>query len=144
MLLECLANPSITSIVALSRRELDITNSKLDVYIMKDEDFLHYSDSSLTEKLKGAKAYIWSLGITLSKGTGNPRDRVISIDYTAAAAAAFQNAFLSGSSASRAPGDKFRFVYISGSGVERDQERPGKAPRKRNETSDVPFSMTLH
>jgi hypothetical protein len=91
---------------------------------MGDEDFLHYSDSSFTEKLKGAKACIRSLGITLSNGTGNPRDRVISIDYTAAAAAAFQNAFLSGSSASRAPGDKFRFVYISGSGVERDQERP--------------------
>lgn len=58
MLLECLATPSITSIVALSRRELDIANSKLDLHVMKDEDFLHYSDSSFTEKLKGAKACI--------------------------------------------------------------------------------------
>ena len=34
MLLDCLANPSITSIVALSCRELDITTSKLDVHII--------------------------------------------------------------------------------------------------------------
>jgi hypothetical protein len=57
---QCLKNPDITSLIALSRRDLPLpeaaANSKLTVVIVKD--FKAYSDSVL-EQLKGADACIW-------------------------------------------------------------------------------------
>lgn len=53
---ECIANPEVTSIIALSRRDLPITNPKIKVVIMKD--FLSYSEEVLKE-LSGADACIW-------------------------------------------------------------------------------------
>lgn len=58
---QCLQNPSITSIVALSRRELQppVTgNSKVKVVLMND--FLVYPKPVL-EELSGAEACIWSV-----------------------------------------------------------------------------------
>lgn len=52
---QCLKTPAITSIIALSRRDLP-ANPKLTVVIM--EDFKFYPDSVL-EQLKGADACIW-------------------------------------------------------------------------------------
>lgn len=59
VLKQCLESPSITSVVALSRRELPssaTSNPKLKVTIIND--FLSYPDSVL-EDIKGAKACIW-------------------------------------------------------------------------------------
>ena len=56
---QCLQNPSVTSIIALSRRELPASitsNSKLKVVIIKD--FLHYSEE-LQQDAKDAEACIW-------------------------------------------------------------------------------------
>lgn len=55
---ECLRNPAVTSIVALSRRDLPqaATNPKLNVVIVTD--FKVYSDAVL-EQLRGADACIW-------------------------------------------------------------------------------------
>ena len=55
---QCLKNPPITSIIALSRRDLprEVANPKLTVVIIKD--FKLYPESVL-EQLKGAKACIW-------------------------------------------------------------------------------------
>lgn len=55
---QCLETPSITSIIALSRRALPeaAANPKLTVVIM--EHFNSYPDSVL-EQLKGADACIW-------------------------------------------------------------------------------------
>lgn len=55
---QCLKNSAITSIIALSRRELpeQAVNPKLTVVIV--EHFKFYSDSVL-EHLKGADACIW-------------------------------------------------------------------------------------
>lgn len=55
---QCLRNPEITSIIALSRRDLpeEITNPKLSVIIVKD--FNSYPDSIL-DQLKNADACIW-------------------------------------------------------------------------------------
>lgn len=123
VLSQCLANPGITSIVALSRRKVDISNSKLYVYIMKDEDYLCYSDAALIERLKGARAFIWALGLRPSQASNDDHSRRVSVDYMVAAASAFQNAFVSGPHFSPASGDRFRFVYFSGGGVERDQQK---------------------
>lgn len=55
---QCLKNPSITSILALSRRELPspVNDPRLKVVILKD--FASYPDSVL-EELAGADACIW-------------------------------------------------------------------------------------
>lgn len=53
---QCLQNSSITSIVALSRRELPVNSAKLIVIIVKD--FLSYRDSVL-QHTKAAEACIW-------------------------------------------------------------------------------------
>lgn len=55
---QCLKTPAVTSIIALSRRNLPqaATNPKIHVVILKD--FLVYSDAIL-EQLKGADACIW-------------------------------------------------------------------------------------
>ncbi|KAL4913008.1 hypothetical protein BDW62DRAFT_193526 [Aspergillus aurantiobrunneus] len=86
---------------------------------MKDDDFLSYSDPSLTEELKGASACLWAIGLRPSNAANDQRTRRISLDYPAAAARAFQSAFTQTEPGTRS--GKFRFVYISGAGVERDQ-----------------------
>lgn len=55
---QCLKNPAVTSLIALSRRDLPeaATNPKLTVVIV--EDFKVYTESML-EHLKGSDACIW-------------------------------------------------------------------------------------
>ena len=55
LLSQCLQNPAVTSIVALSRRELP-AHDKLKVAIM--DDFLSYPDS-VRKEIKDASACIW-------------------------------------------------------------------------------------
>jgi uncharacterized protein YbjT (DUF2867 family) len=58
---QCLKNSSITSMIALSRRELPpsvVDNPKLKTAIV--EDYLSYPDS-LLQDIKGADACIWYL-----------------------------------------------------------------------------------
>ncbi|RAL03288.1 putative nucleoside-diphosphate-sugar epimerase [Aspergillus ibericus CBS 121593] len=115
ILTECLQNPSITSIIALSRRALPATvtsNPKLTVRI--HDDFLTYPDSLLRD-LEGAEGCIWALGTNRGDTSTSRR---INIEYTMAAIRAFDKYL-----APDTPGKKFRFVYISGGMAERDQNR---------------------
>ncbi|KAJ5785470.1 uncharacterized protein N7503_010682 [Penicillium pulvis] len=111
VLSQCLAHPAITSVVALSRRELP-PHDKLKIVVI--EDFLSYSES-VRENIKGADACIWTIGLIPSKvpkrddGTA----KRVSIEYTLTAARVFQEVC----------GKPFRFVYISGAGTERDQSK---------------------
>ncbi|KAL2827790.1 hypothetical protein BDW59DRAFT_54708 [Aspergillus cavernicola] len=143
ILSQCLAHPSITSIVALSRRDLGVKNDKLRVHLMADQDFLSYSNPALTEELKGAAACLWAIGLRPSKTGNTEYNRRISIEYTAAAASAFQRAFTSDTVSSDASGGRFRFVYISGAGVERDQNQSlwyaGNFRRLRGEAENILF-----
>lgn len=52
----CLAHPQVTSVVALTRRPLDVQSPKLNNIIHKD--YNRYNDSVI-EQLKGAEACIW-------------------------------------------------------------------------------------
>ncbi|KAL4868463.1 hypothetical protein BDV12DRAFT_185968 [Aspergillus spectabilis] len=138
LLSQCLAHKSITSIIALSRRDLGITNPRLRVHIMKDEDFLSYSDPALLEELKGASACLWAIGLRPSQAGRDERTRVISVDYIEKAAEGFQRAFQSSSDVN----GKFRFVYMSGAAVERDQNNKslwfmGPFRRLRGESENV-------
>jgi len=107
VLSQCLRNSAITSVVALSRRELnDVKNSKLEVVVV--EDFSKYPESIL-KKLSGADACIWCMGTT----AGN---RVLEVDYPLA----FGNAM---SNVVQAQQKKFRYLHLSGAATERDQEK---------------------
>ncbi|KAE8383467.1 hypothetical protein BDV26DRAFT_251791 [Aspergillus bertholletiae] len=124
ILSQCLAHPSITSIIALCRRDLPITHPKLHVHRMKDQDFLSYSDPQLCTSLRGADACIWTLGITPSRASDEQALRRVSLEYTSEAAKAFTNAFTTASKEDvSSTSAKFRFVYFSGALAERDQSR---------------------
>lgn len=117
VLSQCLTNPSISSIVVLSRRALPLplSNPKIHhVQRMQESDFLSYSTPELTAAIQGADACIWSLGTVPSRVGDSQTNRRVSVDFTAAAARIFQQ------QGSR----RFRFVYVSGGLVERDQARP--------------------
>jgi hypothetical protein len=58
VLSQALLHPSITSIVALSRKPIPNSDPKLKVVLV--DDFEHYSPSVLSE-LSGAEACIWYL-----------------------------------------------------------------------------------
>ncbi|KAH8669563.1 hypothetical protein BGZ60DRAFT_407788 [Tricladium varicosporioides] len=103
---QCRQNPSITSIIALTRRPLPeeiSADPKVEVIIMKD--FKTYTPEVL-EKLKGADACIWSMGHVAAVPE-------VEIDYPLA----FMNAF--------APTvqKRFRYMHCSGRLAEKDQEK---------------------
>ncbi|KAJ5736953.1 uncharacterized protein N7483_002078 [Penicillium malachiteum] len=112
VLQQCLQHPSITSIVALSRRDLP-QHDKLKVAIMND--FLSYPDA-VREEIKGADACIWTLGLIPSKIPKNDEagTRRVSIEYTLTAAKEFEEHCQK----------PFRFIYVSGAGAERGQDKP--------------------
>ncbi|KAF9888973.1 hypothetical protein FE257_008143 [Aspergillus nanangensis] len=129
VLSQCLAHPSITSIIALCRREPPITHPKLHVHRMQDQDFLSYSDPQLSASLRGADACIWTLGVTPSRASDEQAFRRVTLEYTSQAAKAFRDAFVASNTAEQAEssssvGEKFRFVYFSGGLAERDQSKP--------------------
>ncbi|PWY69087.1 NAD(P)-binding protein [Aspergillus heteromorphus CBS 117.55] len=116
ILAHCLQSPTISSIVALSRRPLPATVSahpKLTVRIL--DDFLTYPESLLND-LRGAEACIWALG--QNRAPDNETGRKINIEYTLSAIRAFDQ-----SRDATSPTGKFRFVYLSGGMSERDQSK---------------------
>ena len=114
ILSQCLANPMITSVIAVSRRQLLVSSPKLRTVI--HDDFSSYP-SSLMSELQDADACIYALGtVSPSKPEFNRR---VNMDYTISAAKAFAKSAALHTSGRQ--GKKFRFVYCSGTFTERDQ-----------------------
>ncbi|CAL8574940.1 hypothetical protein XPA_000886 [Xanthoria parietina] len=113
---QCLKNPSVTTIVALSRRDIACPDPKLKVVIL--DNFLEYPDSIVRE-FDGAEACIWCLG--KARVPDNDAARKICLEYTMAAAKKMSDV---GATASSGQRQKFRFVYLSGGAAERDQTKP--------------------
>lgn len=109
VLLQCLSNPAITSIVALSRRELKIKNPKLEVII--HEDFSSYPPT-LISQLADADACIYCLGSNIPIRPPE-LNRKINFGYAIATARMFANSWTK----------PFRFVYLSGALPEKDPEK---------------------
>ncbi|KAL4879850.1 hypothetical protein BJY04DRAFT_192543 [Aspergillus karnatakaensis] len=141
LLTQCLAHKSITSVIALSRRDLGVTNPKLRIHLMQESDFLTYDDPALVEELKGASACLWAIGLRPSQAGSDERTRVVSLDYTQRAAEGFQRVFEASLSSLEGRKRKFRFVYISGAGVERNQNQSlwymGDFRRLRGEAENI-------
>ncbi|GAA92533.1 nucleoside-diphosphate-sugar epimerase [Aspergillus luchuensis IFO 4308] len=113
ILTQCLRNPHITSIIALSQRPLPTNNPKLTVRLV--DGFLTYPESLLQE-LRGAEACIWAIGVNRTRDTETARR--INVEYTMAAMRTFGTHL---SFSVEGGGNKFRFVYLSGGMSERDQ-----------------------
>lgn len=114
-------NKSITSVVALTRREVPIPQdagseadtSKMKSVILKDWE-KPYPEEILSQ-LKDADACVWTLAVTPTKSKDNDFDEVTKVcyDYTI-------NGLETLFSVANKP---FRFVYTSGVTVERDQTK---------------------
>ncbi|KAH7101366.1 hypothetical protein BKA62DRAFT_184136 [Auriculariales sp. MPI-PUGE-AT-0066] len=104
VLAECIANPAVTSIVALTRRPLDITVSspKLTNIVVTREQFLE--PKLIQAQLQGADACVWAMGVPRN-GT-----REVEVEYPLA--------FARIASQLRADATKpFRLVFTSGAVV---------------------------
>lgn len=101
-----IALPEVTSIIALSRRELTVKDAKVHTVIVKD--FLNYDEATLSQ-MKGAVACIWCLG-TPQGG----RDVHMDIPMAAAKACA---------SNLDKEANTFRFVLTSGIAAVRETEK---------------------
>jgi nucleoside-diphosphate-sugar epimerase len=119
ILQECLSNPAITSVVALSRRELKIQNSKLEVII--HEDFSTYPPA-LISQLADADACIYCLGSNVPVSPPE-LNRKINFDYAVATANMFAKLFDNGSDSKSTRTKTLRFVYLSGALPEKDPEK---------------------
>jgi hypothetical protein len=109
VLSQCRRDPTITSIIALSRCPLPQSfqkDPKVEVIVM--EDFTVYP-SSVIERLEGADVCIWAMGTTEAR-------QDIEIDYPLA----FCNAI---APVVARQGKTFRYIHTSGRLAERDQER---------------------
>ncbi|KAK3711108.1 hypothetical protein LTR37_009895 [Vermiconidia calcicola] len=105
VLARCIAHPSITSIVALTRRPLpdSATTKAPKLHNIVHEDFLNYSDTVISQ-LRGAEACIWVLG---SPSSG----KTVHVDYTTSAVNMLLTSIVPSMPTAGKP---FRFVYTSG------------------------------
>jgi len=109
ILRHCLTNPSITSIVALTRRPLPITHPKLSTITI--DNWITW-DSGVLSRILSADAAIWAIGTT-------DANREINYDYPLA----FQESFLEARKASPHAAKRFRYIRVSGAFTEPDQDR---------------------
>lgn len=121
-----LSNPAITSVVVLSRRDIDNQHAKLQTIIKKD--YTQYSAGELAQ-LEGAEACIWYVQYPifparqappniLYRALGAPTSNIdIHVQYPLAA----QRAFATSLAPKTPSGKPFRFVLLSGAAIVRDQ-----------------------
>lgn len=125
VLRQCLANPSITSVVALSRRAPETTDPKLRVIL--HDDFTSFP-KELVAQLAGADACIYCLGSNVPVRPPE-LNRKINLEYALATAHMFADLYAAESESTTRPATQaqtqthFRFVYLSGALPEKDPER---------------------
>ncbi|KAL5372763.1 hypothetical protein DPSP01_013232 [Paraphaeosphaeria sporulosa] len=111
ILRHCLQEPSITSIVALSRRALpqDISSPKLSTILVSD--FANY-DAALLSKIVSADAAIWAMGTT-------DANHEVNVIYPHT----FFTTFLDARKNSEHRSKRFRYIRINGAFTVSDQDR---------------------
>ncbi|KAG9258828.1 uncharacterized protein F5Z01DRAFT_5044 [Emericellopsis atlantica] len=120
----CLADPRVTKILILTRRQPSkevASHDKVEVII--HEDFSTWP-SSVLEKLEGAEACLWAVGGRVDQfGNDAALARKVGVDYTLAAAKAMRNHLVAHLPTDLPLKQPFRFVLCSGMLAEWDQER---------------------
>lgn len=113
---ECIKNPLITSILVLTRRPISdelAINAKVTTIL--HDNFENHPDD-LLDRLKGAQGCIWAVGGKVEDFPNLEAARKVSVSFTLAAAKAFATSLAS----SGIRVEKFKFVFCSGRGAERD------------------------
>lgn len=114
---ECIKNPAIEHIYALTRKPLsEAVTSHEKVTVILHEDFGTYPPELLSQ-LQGADACLWAIGGRVAQFPDVETARKVGVDYTLAAAKAFVEAKLAGE------GKIFRMVFCSGWLAEWNQEK---------------------
>ncbi|KIX93327.1 uncharacterized protein Z520_10970 [Fonsecaea multimorphosa CBS 102226] len=90
-------------------------NKHTKIEVIEHKDFTSYPPE-LLEKLKGADACIWALGISQSDVSKEQYVKITK-DYALEAAKAFSSLREESASPSGSDGNKFKFIYISGEGA---------------------------
>ncbi|KAL8388901.1 hypothetical protein RB599_010187 [Gaeumannomyces hyphopodioides] len=115
---ECIKNPAIEHIIALTRKPLsEAVTSHEKVTVILHEDFSTYPPELLSQ-LQGADGCLWAIGGRVSQFPDVDTARKVGVDYTLAAAKAFVDAKLAGD------GKILRMVFCSGWLAEWNQEKP--------------------
>ncbi|KAN0104872.1 hypothetical protein V8E51_010617 [Hyaloscypha variabilis] len=123
LLTHCLQEPSLTSLIVISRRQLpSIASLDPRIKVIVLENFLTYPESVLNE-LTGAKACFWAIGGLKYKPVTTSQSEVVEvIQYPLAAA----KALIAASSSTSNPvntKEKTRFLFLSGALAERNQAK---------------------
>lgn len=130
VLLECLDDPGVTSVVTVGRRTIDLEHSRLTQLV--HEDFTDFAP--LADQLAGFDACMWCLGVS-SGGMTEAAYRRITIDFTLAAAdvLAKQN-------------PEMTFCFISGAGTDRDSRQMWARTKAEAEDrlAELPFRAVYH
>ena len=82
VLLECLDDAGIESVLTVGRRPVDVTHPKLEQ--IEHDDFTNFE--AIEDRLGGLDACFWCLGVS-SSGMSEEAYRKITVDFTMAGAA---------------------------------------------------------
>lgn len=130
VLIECLAHPSVTEVLSVSRKSPGISHPKLTEYIVPN--FLTLPEPD--EKLMGYDACFFCAGVT-SVGKSEEVYRKIIYDTTLHFASALN------------PNPAMSFVYVSGAGTDSSEKGRLKWARVKGKTENdlmrLPFKQTF-
>jgi hypothetical protein len=121
VLKQCLAHPQVSLVIALSRRDLNISNAKLRMIIVDNDDFFLHHPAELLSQVQDADACIYCLGTNVPVRPAE-LNRKINFEFALATARRFSSVFLDTQN-QVATKKKFRFVYLSGALPEKDETK---------------------
>ncbi|KAJ9611168.1 hypothetical protein H2200_004351 [Cladophialophora chaetospira] len=120
VVVQCIANSDITSVIVITRREIDVTLSQNPkVRVILHNNFEDYP-SDLLQQLEEAEGCIWCLGGKVEDFPDLETARKVGVDYSLAAARAFATGICP---SLQERGRRFLFVFCSGKGAEWDQSK---------------------
>jgi len=103
-LLPLTANGTISQLSILSRKDIPLVTGYQNIDVINTTNFGNYESHTL-DKLKGAQACIWALGISANQVSKEEYVK-ITLDWPLVAAKEFSTL-----------NDHFRFIYVSGEGA---------------------------
>lgn len=127
VLLECLADPDVSRVLAIGRRAIDVQHAKLEQIV--HDDFADYS--GIGERLTGFDACFYCLGVS-SLGMNEDRYRHITYNFTLAAAEALL-----------ANNQGLVFCYVSGAGADSSEQGGSMWARVRGKTENDLLKLPL-
>jgi uncharacterized protein YbjT (DUF2867 family) len=127
VLLECLEDPRVESVLAVVRRATGMTHGKLREHVRSD--FLSYVDAA--QLIRGYDACFYCLGVT-SVGLKETEYRRVTVDMTVAAA----NAVL-------AMNPRITFCFVSGAGTDATEQGKTMWARVKGEAENAVLRLPM-